>query len=69
MTLRGDTLKRDSNPQEIEVLTLKDFLRAFNYDNFAKRACELIKVEFKTCLAVMLSKQRTIENNAKESSA
>lgn len=42
-------------------MTLKDFLKVFNYDNFAKRACEIIKAEFHTNLLTMLNKQKTVE--------
>ena len=34
-TLKGETLKQNMNPPDIEVLTLKDFLKVFKYDNFA----------------------------------
>jgi len=49
-------MRRDQNPHEIEVMTLKDFLKVFNYNNFGQRACETIKAEFKTTLTVQLSK-------------
>mmetsp|Transcript_25779 Transcript_25779/g.32083 ORF Transcript_25779/g.32083 Transcript_25779/m.32083 type:complete len:110 (+) Transcript_25779:60-389(+) len=55
-TLRGEALKRDSNPSDIEVLTLKDFLKVFNYEPFAKRACEVIGKEFKANLIKMMNK-------------
>ena len=43
------------------MLTLKDFLKVFNYDNFGLRACKIIKKEFKASLTAQLSKQKTIE--------
>ena len=45
----------------MEVLALKDFLKVFNYDNFAKRACGEIAKEFKNNLATMLNKQKNVE--------
>lgn len=56
-----EVVRRDSNPRDIEVLTLKDFLKVFNYDNFGLRACAVVKSEFKSKLLAQLSKQRTIE--------
>ena len=49
-TLKMDMVRRDFNPPDIEVLTLKDFLKVFNYDNFGQRACQVIKTEFKAQL-------------------
>ena len=37
-------------PGEVEVLTLKEFMKVFNYDNFGIRACKIIKQEFRTSL-------------------
>jgi len=65
-TLKGEPLKQSINPPDIEVLTLKDFLKVFKYDNFAKRACEIIKSEFKANLTGMLNKQRNVEMTFKE---
>ena len=48
------------------MLTLKDFLKVFNYDAFAKKACEVIKDEFRTNLTAMLNKQKTVELNIRE---
>ena len=45
-----DMVRRDYTPHDIEVLTLKDFLKVFNYDNFGQRACQVIKAEFKVQL-------------------
>ena len=56
-----DSVKRDSNPSDIEVMTLKDFLKVFSYDNFGHKACEIISTEFKASLTAQLSKQRNIE--------
>lgn len=42
-TLRMEVSRINHAPQEIEVLTLKDFLKVFNYDNFGQRACQVIK--------------------------
>ena len=56
MTLRQDQVRRDLNPPDIEVLTLKDFLKVFNYDNFGQRACQVIKKEFKVQLNAQLQK-------------
>ena len=33
------------------MLTLKDFLKVFEYDKFGQKACEIIKKEFKAKLA------------------
>ena len=59
-------MRRDGQAQKVEVLTLKDFLKVFNYENFGQRACEIIKEEFKANLMVQLSKQRNIETQRKE---
>ena len=48
------------------MLTLKDFLKVFNYENFGQRACQIIKDEFKANLQVQLAKQRNIEVQRKE---
>ena len=45
-----DQMKSGINQVDIEVLTLKDFLKVFNYDNFGERACEIIRQEFKANL-------------------
>ena len=54
-------VRRDYNQPDIEVLTLKDFLKVFNYDNFGHKSCDTIKKEFKAHLIAQLSKQRTVE--------
>ena len=54
-------MRKDVLASNIEVLTLKDFLKVFNYDNFGLRACKIIKKEFKASLTAQLSKQKTIE--------
>ena len=46
-TLKMDAIRRDSYAQQIEVLTLKDFLKVFTYDNFGQRACDTIRAEFR----------------------
>ena len=56
-----DMVRRDYNQPDIEVLTLKDFLKVFNYDNFGHKSCDTIKKEFKAHLIAQLSKQRTVE--------
>ena len=65
-TLREDPVRGDSAPTDVEVLTLKDFLKVFNYDNFGQRACEVIRAEFKVALTAQLSKQRTVEATYRE---
>ena len=55
-------MRKDVLASNIEVLTLKDFLKVFNYDNFGLRACKIIKKEFKASLTAQLSKQKTIES-------
>ena len=54
-------MKSGINQVDIEVLTLKDFLKVFNYDNFGERACEIIRQEFRANLFSQISKQKTIE--------
>ena len=65
-TLRGDAVRRDGTDKHVEVLTLKDFLKVFDYENFGTRACEIMKEEFKASLTVQLSKQKNIEMTRKE---
>ena len=65
-TLRGEALKRDSNPNAVEVLTLKDFLKVFDFDPFAKRAMEVVKDEFRANLIKMINKQKNIEITNRE---
>ena len=60
VALRGE---RESNQSgSIEVLTLKDFMKVFAYNVFAKRACEVIKQEFRENLTAMILKQKLVEN-------
>ena len=54
-------MKSGINQVDIEVLTLKDFLKVFNYDNFGERACEVIRQEFRANLFSQISKQKTVE--------
>ena len=50
LTLKQAEVKKDNMPAEVEVLTLKEFLKVFNYDNFGIRACKIIKQEFRASL-------------------
>ena len=61
LTLKNEVIRKDAYTPEIEVLTLKDFLKVFNYDNFGQRACDGIKKEFKNILNAQIAKQKTIE--------
>ena len=36
--------------EKVELLTLKDFLKVFEYDKFGQKACHLVKQEFKAKL-------------------
>ena len=64
VTLRSERQKNQS--ESIEVLTLMDFLQVFAYNNFAKRACEVIKQEFRSNLTTMIAKQKMVENKIRE---
>ena len=47
-------------------MTLKDFLKVFNFDPFAKRAMEVVKDEFRANLIKMINKQKNIEITNRE---
>ena len=47
LSLRPDEPKQETKPALIEVMTLKDFLRVFQYEAAGQRVCEQINHEFK----------------------
>ena len=47
LSLRPNDPKNETKPAEIEVMTLKDFLRVFQYEAAGQRVCEQINHEFK----------------------
>lgn len=46
--------------EKVELLTLKDFLKVFEYDKFGQKACQVIKQEFKAKLKQQIDLQKGI---------
>ena len=59
------TKENMADTKPVQIITLKEFLRVFNYDNFGLKACKLIKDEFKVVLGEQLVKNRNIEASKK----
>ena len=47
--------------KHVNIITMKEFLKVFNYDNFGVKACELINKEFKSKLNDQLQKNKNID--------
>ena len=44
----------------VDLLTLKDFLKVFEYDKFGQKACEIIRKEFKNKLKKQVGLQKGV---------
>lgn len=50
----------EAKTEQVDLITLKDFLNVFDYDKFGSKACEVIKKEFKAKLQQQAGLQKGV---------